>query len=226
MQKFKKVIPRRLRENLGKVKEYILYIFHSDASKKKAYKSYFEKTGTIFIHIPKCAGTSVALSLYGVDPWHFSVKSFSKRQLKKNKVFAVVRDPVERLASSYKYLCEKADLYPNTFYSDVKNCENFETFVERFVFGKKDEDRNYFLRSQYWYLTVNENIMVDYIIKINELDDKFPNEIKKRCNYKGGFPQENKSKTKNFYIEKKLVEKIKSAYKLDYEYIINNDYKN
>lgn len=69
----------------------------------------FAKTRSVFIHIPKAAGTSIAMALYGSKAGgHMGVedyaKIFSPRALESFFVFTFVRNPFGRLFSAYQFL--------------------------------------------------------------------------------------------------------------------------
>lgn len=221
----KKIIPRNIRTVLKNTLEEAKRVFGNDRSKKKPYKKYFEKTGTIFIHIPKCAGTSVAESLYGVDPWHHSIKSYSECQLRRSEVFTIVRDPVKRFVSIYVYLKSKAEKYPDSIYTDALEAESIDDFFYKEVKNKSDEERNYFLRSQHWYISDNKgNSRVDHIVNMERLEIDFPNKIKDMCGFSGCFPKKNQSNIKDkFELNDDLINEIVDSYKQDYKYIVNYD---
>lgn len=70
----------------------------------------FARHRCIFIHVPKCAGTSVCGALFGDDrPGHLPLTWYERafpdfyRDAYK---FAFVRDPLERALSAYRYLRE------------------------------------------------------------------------------------------------------------------------
>jgi hypothetical protein len=221
----KKIIPRNVRAILSNVLEEAKRVLGNDISKRKAYKTYFEKTGTIFIHIPKCAGTSVAETLYGVDPWHHSIKSYSECQLKKSEVFTIVRDPVKRFLSIYVYLKSKAGEYPDSIYTDALEAESIDDFFFKEVKNKSDEERNYFLRSQHWYISDNKgNSRVDHIVNMENLEMEFPEKIKIMCGFSGEFPKKNQSNIKDkVELSDNLKNEIVESYKQDYKYIVNYD---
>jgi hypothetical protein len=71
-----------------------------------AYSKFYDRIGCIYIHIPKCAGTSVTKVLYGASPWHYRASDlFNINPIKFLDCyrFATVRDPFARLYSIYRY---------------------------------------------------------------------------------------------------------------------------
>lgn len=67
----------------------------------------FQKTGVVFIHVPKAAGTSINLALYGRGGDHISLAEYWRKfphSMRKIKTCAVLRDPIARFASAFYYL--------------------------------------------------------------------------------------------------------------------------
>jgi hypothetical protein len=63
---------------------------------------------TIFVHTPKAAGTSVALSIFGELPYHYTaadyIAIFGRRTFEEYFTFSFVRNPWDRVYSAYMYL--------------------------------------------------------------------------------------------------------------------------
>ncbi len=67
----------------------------------------FEQTQSIFIHVPKTAGQSVAMALYNRGIAHMSWREWYQRNPRKFASyfkFAVMRDPIARFCSAFDFL--------------------------------------------------------------------------------------------------------------------------
>jgi hypothetical protein len=69
----------------------------------------FDDLGCIFVHIPKCAGVSVARSLFGnLGGGHETISHyrlvFGAREFDRYFKFSIVRNPWDRLVSAYLFL--------------------------------------------------------------------------------------------------------------------------
>ena len=83
-------------------------------SKTKPQLSELEKlmvnTGNLFIHIPKTAGISVGIALYGILVGHHGINYWenilTKRELDSLFKFTIFRNPIDRFVSAYNYLMD------------------------------------------------------------------------------------------------------------------------
>ena len=68
----------------------------------------FRSTKSIFVHIPKTAGSSVANAIYGHDkPGHYPASKYRAKLMEEQYdyiFFTFVRHPVDRFVSAYNYL--------------------------------------------------------------------------------------------------------------------------
>ena len=148
------------------------------------YRDFYDKAQCIFIHIPKCGGTSVSTVLYGGSPWHYTAEELSfinPKKFHRYYKFSVVRNPWERLYSVYRY----APIDVRKFWrSPLKFIHRFATFEEFIDRGLDEETVNtfYFVKPQTSYVYIDRQLAVDKIIKLERLDE----DIKPLC---GRFPQ-------------------------------------
>jgi hypothetical protein len=79
----------------------------ADLRGRGVYAGYPNQYRCVFIHIPKTAGSSIVLSLFGEGSRHVSYREYESANPKKFRryfKFAFVRNPWDRLVSSYFYL--------------------------------------------------------------------------------------------------------------------------
>ncbi len=95
----------------------------------------WRQAGTIFIHVPKAAGVSVSVALYGRPPGHFravDVRRVCPRDFDRLLTFGVVRNPVERLYSAWRFVRAERTADMGVWRPERHRVPEFETF-ERFV---------------------------------------------------------------------------------------------
>lgn len=64
------------------------------------------RVGTLFVHVPKNAGMSVSHALYGRQVKHSTIRYYQRVApdlASATPSFAVIRDPIERFLSAYRY---------------------------------------------------------------------------------------------------------------------------
>ncbi|ETN95796.1 sulfotransferase family 2 domain-containing protein [Zhouia amylolytica] len=154
------------------------------------------KSKVIYIHIPKCAGSSIE-NYFGVHPFdwktpnyetltgwcpkrkihlqHATAKQLLELELVDEKIwnsyykFTVVRNPWERILSAYFWFNGN-----KVIKSSFRNFLNKEGLYKKTLtdFSVK-EYRGDHLLSQYEFITINDQIMVDKIIPFENLKIDF-----------------------------------------------------
>lgn len=143
------------------------------------YRAYMKKKKCIFIHIPKCAGTSVrkALGASSATRDHIDAKIYLKAnptRFGRYYKFTFVRNPWDRLVSVYEYWKGGGNGTTDLYYQKlVRKLGSFENFVLCFL----DEDvlyANLLLRPQYLFIYDYKNeLMVDYVGRFETLQSSY-----------------------------------------------------
>lgn len=97
---------------------------------------YWRRTGIVFIHVPKVAGSSLSTALYGRRLGHvryYNIQTYAKRALETAPVFSVIRNPASRLISAYRYVKAIGTAEGGLYDRPIYHSAYFETF-ESFLF--------------------------------------------------------------------------------------------
>jgi chondroitin 4-sulfotransferase 11 len=178
----------------------------------------------IFIHIPKSGGNSIkaALGIRIFPGNHSKIHQKSAKYMDYFK-FAFVRNPWDRLVSGYTYLKAGgiSQLNPNKN-ADNQLCKKINTYfptIGEFIRHSKWWNWKHF-QSQYSYISIDGTPVMDFIGKVENLQQDF-NTI---CD-KIGIPQQqlshtNKSKHKHYteYYDDETREIVAEKYAKDIEY--------
>lgn len=186
----------------------------------------FRFTNTIFIHIPKNAGQSIARTFYGHTVHH--KKAF---MLKKNMplfydnafVFACVRDPLDRFKSAYSYISAggRSDNDKKIHERYVKG-KDIDSFIDYLASVKIDKCKDlYHFHTQSSYVSEKYNLyslIIDRVYRMNEMDalmrDFKTNSL--QAPMMDDFPILNKSNSVSLTLTKAQEDKVKDLYMVDY----------
>ncbi|SDI72928.1 sulfotransferase family 2 domain-containing protein [Pseudomonas panipatensis] len=106
---FWKLLPKRQRAFLlARLPAHERQIVNKAMSGNLRFPDYFRQRACLFIHVPKCAGSSLCAALFdngrpGHLPLHWYEQQFPREYAESFK-FSFVRDPLERAYSAYAFL--------------------------------------------------------------------------------------------------------------------------
>lgn len=189
---------------------------------KNVYNPQYCASKSIFVHIPKTAGTSVSEALYGMQPWHHLARSYQQvdpQRFEEYFSFAFVRNPWDRALSIYKYARKISDSPYRGPLTDIAGYDSFESFVMDWCEKEKIQD-HYFLRSQFSFVSIDdESVGIDFLGRFENIDEDFK-EVCRNMGVDVALPKLNQAKKKEDFRQSyttEMVDKIASVYNDDVE---------
>lgn len=142
------------------------------------YPDAFERLNALFIHVPKCAGTSVCEALYqGWRPGHLPLywyeEQFPAAYADAFK-FTFVRDPLDRAYSAFTYLHGNKPLRRNLgAYELVHRYASFDDFVKGWLHSENVRRQLHFAPQTDFLLDRYGSLAMDFIGRQETLRDDF-----------------------------------------------------
>lgn len=200
------------------------------------YRRYYfwRKEKTIFVHVPKVAGTSINYALFGKTLGHYQANYIKKKfpKLFKNSfVFSFVRNPWDRVYSAYKFAC-----IGNTESMGVRNpaqyaipeFSSFERFLKEWLIKQDVSRLDFIFRPQYLFLTDKAgNILPDFIGKLENINQDIlviEKELNKKLDIKRVNQTNNASLYEQAYLDDEMISIVKNIYKKDID-LFNYDFR-
>lgn len=186
----------------------------------------FDDLKCIFVHIPKAAGISVNKALFGnYGGSHHKLKDyqliFNKKEFNTYYKFTFVRNPWDRLVSTYFFL-KNGGFHENDKAWFDENLSQFNNF-EEFVLNWLNEDNIYkwiHFIPQNEFITVNGKVLIDDVYKLENIDEDMK-AIAKKLNLTLELRHENQNPNRNSkyreYYSSKTKEIVSRVYKKDIE---------
>lgn len=137
----------------------------------------FHEKQCIFVHIPKCAGISIAQSIFGHCVPHSTITDyqlmFGAKLFKNYFKFTIVRNPWDRFVSAYFFLKKGGfdSIDKSIFTPIIEKHPSFDKFVEFLYFHREYMQWTHFLPQSTWIQTPLGNIPIDYIGRLEKLDE-------------------------------------------------------
>lgn len=171
-----------------------------------------------FIHVPKCAGTSIAMALDLPDPGHFTFEQLKALGVTTGDAvnFAVVRNPVDRIVSTFKYARKAQEKNGPNPLSWIARFDDFDDFVCRGL-RESDVENNYFFWSSCKYIEGCPCGSLK-IIDFEKVDEGFRDIVRTIGLGDIALPKENVSKKDVVPVSRKTKDKIMSLYRDDYSF--------
>lgn len=142
------------------------------------YAGYPNRHRCIFIHVPKAAGSSVALTLFGEASRHvpyFVYEQANPRKFRAFFKFAFVRNPWDRVVSTYFFL-KKGGMNELDRQWAAENLNHFSDFND-FVLRWLDESRAWswvhFIPQHYFLCDKDLNLKMDFVGRMENMDADF-----------------------------------------------------
>ncbi|MDH2421800.1 sulfotransferase family 2 domain-containing protein [Cobetia amphilecti] len=188
----------------------------------RVFNTEFDKSKSIFIHIPKVAGRSIAHCLYGNErTGHFYHQDYfnnNKGKVDQYFKFAFVRDPLDRIYSSYSYLINGGgnprDMYIGKYIKE--NTKSFDDFVINWLNDKTKYSWIHFV-PQVDFIYRIDGQGVDFIGKFENINEDFNLLVEKLGIGSKKLPLRNQNYNKAKINHSRLTEsKVKELYKEDY----------
>lgn len=220
---YKKLLPSETRYWLYKLRhksevEALKSAVHPSPKGTFSLRQFTHKK-SIFVHITKSAGTSVASSLFGELPYHYTARQyrviFGRKDFNNYFKFCFVRNPWDRLYSAYSFLKAGGWHERDAAWAE-KNLTEFKDFND-FVINWLNHDRLY-SHMHFWpqsdficndwgkpiidYLGYFESIDSDYKYisgQLNVTEQLQHKNSSKRLGYKDIYNEESINKVRHLY---------------------------
>ncbi len=149
----------------------------ADLRGRGAYEGWPNANRAIFIHIPKTAGSSVAQALFGGSRHlpYFEYERINPRKFKRFFKFAFVRNPWDRLVSTYFFLKNGGvnEMDRRFAAENLAAHDNFAAFVEGWLNEKNIWSWIHFKPQHYFICDANLRICVDFVGRTETIDADF-----------------------------------------------------
>ncbi|WP_435606846.1 sulfotransferase family 2 domain-containing protein [Pseudomonas knackmussii] len=195
-------------------------------SAKTHFPDYFRQQGCLFIHVPKCAGSSLCAALFGKGrPGHLPLYWYEQqfpRDYAESFKFSFVRDPLERAYSAYAYLrgnqLAKRDQAAHEL---VSRYRDFDDFIQQWLHPENLHKQLHFVPQTDFLCDSLGHLAMDFIGRQESLDADF-RALCERLNLDVQLPHLNASRERSEQPARDLCSTrtrrlVRRAYQRDYQ---------
>jgi chondroitin 4-sulfotransferase 11 len=148
----------------------------------KRRENIWRRAGIVFVHVPKAAGTSMNVALYGRFMGHVhanDVHRWASPQVRALPSFAVVRNPWDRVLSAYRFAKAGIGSGPgvkagmaNPQQYDTPEFRTFEAFVNEWLVARDLKRLDGVFQPQWQFVCgADKRIIVDHLGRFENLDE-------------------------------------------------------
>lgn len=147
-------------------------------SDRARFPSYFRERRCLFIHVPKCAGSSIRTALFdGQRPGHLPLYWYEQqfpREYTESFKFAFVRDPLERAYSAYTYLSHRGVASrDHSARLLVERYTSFDEFVSHWLHPENLHKQLHFVPQSTFLCDAMGHLAMDFIGRQERLAEDF-----------------------------------------------------
>ena len=195
----------------------------------------FDRTRSIFVHIPKAAGVSITRSLYGnLGGGHTTIRQyqliFSAADFYEYFKFTFVRNPWDRLFSAYTFLKSggMGDLDQEWSARYLPDYPDFEQFVMKGMLRPEVMGYTHFLPQTYFMRSFNGDYPMNFVGFFEQIVEDF-DVVCSRLNTQTPFDHHNKTRRDTAHYAanytQEMVERVAAVYKADID-LLGYDFEN
>lgn len=178
----------------------------------------FREAGAIFIHVPKAAGSSISLDLFGHQVGHFTAMDwFARDPLLAERLFkfAFVREPLDRLHSAWRFLRAGG---MNSSDADVgaELASSFDDFVTQLSADASLQKWIHFLPQHHFLCAPDTRLLVDFVGRFENMEGDFAR-VAERLGKDTRLSRRNSSTGATLVASEDSRKLVREFYELDYQ---------